>query len=146
VFRWPRLLRGRLRLGVLAAEALDASRGVDQLLLAGKEGVASGADFDVDVALVGGAGLEARAAGAHNAHFVVVRVNSCFRHDSVKPFLRRSYFTRISGLGQWEELTMISYSSCNGVEEILFPKSKECDLHVRYRAQMDIRESPLSDS
>ena len=47
-------------LGVLAAEALDAACGVDQLLLAGEERVAGGADFDDDVALVGGAGLKGR--------------------------------------------------------------------------------------
>ena len=46
--------------GVLAAEALDAAGGVDQLLLAGEERVAGGADFDDDVALVRGAGLEVR--------------------------------------------------------------------------------------
>src|SRR5580700_8869452 len=47
-----------------AAEALDAAGGVDQLLLAGEERVAGGADFDDDVALVGGAGLKGRSAGA----------------------------------------------------------------------------------
>ena len=50
--------------GELAAEALDAAGGVDQLLLAGEERVAGGADFDDDVALVGGARLEVVAAGA----------------------------------------------------------------------------------
>jgi len=41
--------------GDLAAEALDAAGGIDQLLLAGEERVALRADFDDDVALVGGA-------------------------------------------------------------------------------------------
>src|ERR1019366_7954793 len=39
-------------LGVLAAETLDASGGVHQLLLAGEERMAGGADFHADVALV----------------------------------------------------------------------------------------------
>ena len=51
-------------LGELAAEALDAACGVDQLLLAGEERVAGGADFEDDVALVGGAGLKVSSAGA----------------------------------------------------------------------------------
>ena len=34
--------------GELAAEALDAARGVDELLLAGEEGVAGRADFEHD--------------------------------------------------------------------------------------------------
>src|SRR5271156_2128937 len=63
-FSDPRL-RGKLvlrrlgRLGgrrsvfrVLAAEALDASGGIHQLLFAGKERVAGGADFNTDVALM----------------------------------------------------------------------------------------------
>jgi hypothetical protein len=53
--------------GDLAAEALDAAGGVDQLLLAGKERVAGSADFDDDIALVRGAGLKQIAAGALDA-------------------------------------------------------------------------------
>ena len=69
-----------VRLGELAAEALDASCGVDQLLLAGEERVAGGADFEDDVALVRGAGLKVIAAGALNGGDGVVWVNSFFWH------------------------------------------------------------------
>ena len=62
-------------LGILAAEALDAAGGVDQFLLAGEEGVASGADFDADVALVGGTGHKSVAAGTVHAGFVVSRMD-----------------------------------------------------------------------
>src|SRR6266851_3601667 len=80
-----RLLSGGLglagvRLGELAAEALDATCGVDQLLLAGEEGVAGGADFEDDVALVRGAGLKVVSAGALDGDVVVVRVNPFFGH------------------------------------------------------------------
>jgi hypothetical protein len=46
------LLLRRFRFGVLAAEALDASGGVHELLLAGEKWMASRADFNVNVALV----------------------------------------------------------------------------------------------
>src|SRR5271154_687698 len=82
-------------LGELAAEALDAACGVDQLLLAGEEGVAGGADFENDVALVRGAGGEAVAAGALDRDFVVLRMNSLFRHGDF-PFLAR--ICSVSGL------------------------------------------------
>ena len=69
-----------VRLGELAAEALDATCGVDQLLLAGEERVAGGADFEQDVAFVRGAGLETVAAGALDGGDGITRVNSFFRH------------------------------------------------------------------
>lgn len=75
------LLGSLLRFCVFAAEALDATRGVDELLLAGEEGVASGADFDMDVSTMGGAGGEVVSAGAHDADFFVIGMNSCFRHE-----------------------------------------------------------------
>ena len=67
---------GGIRLGELAAEAVDAACGIDELLLAGEEGVAGGTDFDHDVALVGGLGLEVVAAGALDLGGVVAGVNS----------------------------------------------------------------------
>jgi len=74
----PKLLFGRRPcLGILPAEAFDATSGVDQLLLAGKEWVASGADFYVDIALVSRTGSEMVAARAHDAYFVVNGVNGC---------------------------------------------------------------------
>lgn len=74
---------GKLRLrcfllGVLSAETFHAAGGVHQFLLASKEGMAIGADFYVDVALVGRAGGKAVAARAHNADFVVSGMYGCF--------------------------------------------------------------------
>ena len=66
--------------GILAAEALDAASGVDEALLAGEEGVAGGADFDVDVALVGRTGFKAVATGAENADGGVVGVDLFLGH------------------------------------------------------------------
>ena len=66
------------RLGVLAAEALDAARGVNQLLLAGEERVAIRADFQVDIALVGGSRSKAVPAGAHDAYLVVSGMDLLF--------------------------------------------------------------------
>src|SRR5882762_5758494 len=63
---------------VLAAETLDASGGVHQLLLAGKERMAIGADFHVDRALVRGPGNELVAARAVYAYFIVSGMNRCF--------------------------------------------------------------------
>lgn len=80
------LLRGRLAFGVFAAEALDTTRCVNQFLLAGKERVASGADLGVDVSTMGGASDEAVSAGANDADFFVIGMNSCFRHDSFRTF------------------------------------------------------------
>jgi hypothetical protein len=68
--------------GYLAAEALDAAGGVDQLLLAGEEGVAGRADFDDDVALVRGAGLKVVAAGAFDVDVLVLGVNGFFGHGA----------------------------------------------------------------
>src|SRR5204862_1390696 len=55
--------RGRGGVGVLLLEAIDAALGVDQLLLAGEEGVAVAADVEVQVA-VRGPGLPGGAARA----------------------------------------------------------------------------------
>ena len=72
--------------GVLLSEALNADGGVNQLLLAGEEGVAAGADFDVQlVSLDGRASLEIMAAGAVHRYGVIVGVNTGF-HEA--PFCR----------------------------------------------------------
>ena len=69
--------RGRRRLlGVLAAEALNATRGIYQTLLAGKERMAVGADFQADLALVGRTGLERVSARAMDLNWSVRGVNS----------------------------------------------------------------------
>ena len=68
--------------GVLAAETLDTTGGVHELLLAGKEGMAGGADFYADVALVGGAGGEGVTAGAMHADLAVAGMDGCFHVSS----------------------------------------------------------------
>src|SRR5262249_839236 len=67
---------------VLAVEALHPAGGVDQLLLAGEEGMACRADLDVD-ALLRGAGLDDIAAGADDAALLVARMNA-FLHGEAK--------------------------------------------------------------
>src|SRR5271165_2433268 len=81
-FRFARFGFGGIALGVLAAEALDTPGGVHQLLLAGKERMAGGADFYGDIALVGRAGYKCVAAGAMHAHFGVIGMDSIFHVSS----------------------------------------------------------------
>jgi hypothetical protein len=69
---------GRWFLAIALVEAIDASRGVDQLLFAGEERVAGRANFDVQVALLGRARLERLAASAGNSYIDVFWVNSWF--------------------------------------------------------------------
>ena len=68
---------GRL-LAITFVEAIDASCGIDQLLLPGKERVASGTDFDVQVTFASRASLERFAASAGDRDFNVFGVNSWF--------------------------------------------------------------------
>jgi hypothetical protein len=64
---------------VLAAEFLDAACGVHDLLGAGVERMALGADFDVQFRFAhGGAGCELVAAAACHCDFFVFRVNGGF--------------------------------------------------------------------
>src|SRR5579863_7799434 len=83
---WQRLALGRgcgsLFLGVLAAEALHAAGGVHQLLLAGEKGMAVGANFNADVAFMGGPCHKRVAAGTMHADFVVSGMNGCFHRGS----------------------------------------------------------------
>src|SRR5882672_11861169 len=65
-------------LGVLAAEALDTSGGIHQLLFSGKKRMASRAYFYGDVALVGRPRHKRVAARAMHAHFVISGMNGCF--------------------------------------------------------------------
>src|SRR6187397_815926 len=57
---------------VALVEALDTATGINQLLLAGVEGVALVAKLDVLLARLGGAGGERVAARALDGHFVVL--------------------------------------------------------------------------
>ena len=59
----------------LLVELVHAAAGIDQLLLAGVEGMALGADFYGDV-LAGGAGLDDLAAGAADGGTLIVGVNT----------------------------------------------------------------------
>ena len=75
------LIRGRSLGGFLAVtlvEAIDASCGINELLFACKERMASRTDFDVQVTFLGGASLEALAARAGDGYFDVFGVNSWF--------------------------------------------------------------------
>jgi len=69
-----------LDIAVFLTEALDASGGIDDLLLAGIERMAFGADFYVQRLAAGRAGLEFVAATARDFDFGVVRVYRFF-HD-----------------------------------------------------------------
>ena len=75
-------LLAALRTCVTARELLNATRGVDELLLAGEERMARRADADFDVALRG-AGVVNGAARARDRGLLVIGMNICF-HDSEK--------------------------------------------------------------
>lgn len=62
---------------VLLVELVHAAAGVDELLLAGVERVALGADFNRDV-LLGGTGLNHVAAGAANRGRLIIGMNTFF--------------------------------------------------------------------
>src|SRR5712692_4781391 len=65
--------------GVLLGEALDAAGGVNELLLAGEEGMAVRADFHAQhVALDGRTSLKRVAAGAVHRNGMIVGVNTGF--------------------------------------------------------------------
>ena len=69
---------GRARLLILLFELIHAACSVDQLLTASEEGVAVGADFHADIALVSGTRLEHVATGANHIEFVISGVNTSF--------------------------------------------------------------------
>src|SRR5512145_2355346 len=77
--RWRIATSGRRRAAsreaVLAVEALDPARGVDQLLLAREEGMARRAELDVD-RLLSGTGVDDIAAGADDLRLLVARMNA----------------------------------------------------------------------
>jgi len=75
-------LRRLTSLFILAAEALDASGGVDQLLFAGEKRVAVGADFQMNIALMRGSGGKRVPAGTHDADFVVCGMDFFFHLGS----------------------------------------------------------------
>jgi hypothetical protein len=77
---WLRLACRLTRLGILFAEPLDTASGIHKLLLAGEERVAGGANFYVDIPLMGGAGGEPVAAGALHTDFAVIGMNLFLGH------------------------------------------------------------------
>ena len=77
------LLCGCCRIGsgflaIALVEAIDASSGIDQLLFAGEERMASRTNFDMQIAFLGRASLEGLAASAGNGNIDVFWVNSWF--------------------------------------------------------------------
>ena len=79
---------------VLAAEFLDAARGVHDLLCAGVERVALGADFNVQIRFAhGGACFKLVAAAACHCDLFVFRVNGGF-HFVFLAKVRRGFCTR----------------------------------------------------
>ena len=60
---------------VLLVELINTAAGVDQLLLAGVEGVAVGADLNGDV-LLGGTGLDDGAASASDGGLLILGMDS----------------------------------------------------------------------
>mgnify|MGYP000778871713 FL=1 len=66
---------------VLLVELIHTAAGVNELLLAGVEGVALGADLDGDV-LLRGAGLVHGAAGAADRGRLVIRMDTVFHSHS----------------------------------------------------------------
>ena len=78
----------RLLDAVLLVELVNAAAGVNQLLLAGVEGVALGADFHGDV-LLGRTGLDDSAASALDGGLLVIGMDS-FLHFKKAPHLMLS--------------------------------------------------------
>ena len=73
------LARGRWRsLAITTIESIDASRGINQLLLAGEKRMASRTNFYVQIALFGRTRLKRFAARACHGDFSIFRMNSRF--------------------------------------------------------------------
>src|SRR5258708_13223241 len=70
-FRW-------LLLAIAPIKPINAPRRVNQLLLSGKERMASRANFDVQVAFASRTRLELFAARAGDLYFAILRMNSGF--------------------------------------------------------------------
>src|SRR2546421_8296204 len=69
-------------LAIAPIESIHASRGVYQLLLAGKERVARRTNFHVQIALLRRTRLKSLAARAGDCDFVIFRMNSGFHFSS----------------------------------------------------------------
>jgi hypothetical protein len=62
---------------VTAGKFLDATRGIDELLFAGKKGMTSGTNTNLDIATCR-AGVIDSAARAHHIGLVILWMNACF--------------------------------------------------------------------
>ena len=70
-------------LAITLVEAIDTSCGIDQLLFAGKERVASRTDFYMQVIFASRPGLERLAARAGDSYFVIFGMDSWFHSWSL---------------------------------------------------------------
>jgi hypothetical protein len=93
-------------LAIALVEAIDASRRIDQLLFTSEERVASRANFDVQIALLGGTGLECLATSTGNGYLDVFWVNSWF-HITLSTLYRRH-------TGRDYKRNMIEGDDCEG--------------------------------
>ena len=82
-FAWSFKSKLKLLDAVLLVELINAAAGVNELLLAGVEGVALGADLDGDAG-AGRTGLDGGAAGALNNGGLIVGMYSCL-HFFISP-------------------------------------------------------------
>src|SRR5215471_3732348 len=81
---------GRL-LAVAAIEPINASGRIDQFLLAGKEGMASGANLDVEIFFAGRARFESFAARASYCDFLIFWMNSRFHFSFTYMVVKPSF-------------------------------------------------------
>ena len=79
-------------------ELIHTSAGVNKLLLTGEERMALGANFNFDLAALGGLGLYGFAACASDDALFVLRMDSLF-HCSIPHFIILMFFDIISPLG-----------------------------------------------
>src|SRR4051794_16136117 len=86
---------------VLPLKLIDASGGIDQLLLTREERVAARADFDADVSLVRGSGAERMTARADYVYLVVCGVDSSFHGFTSGNFLGKLHLTTGLGAGRF---------------------------------------------
>jgi hypothetical protein len=89
-------------LAIALVEAIDTSCCIDQLLLAGKERVASGTNFDVQVTFLGRARLERLATRAGDGNINVFWVNSWFHLITLyRRHAGRNFKRDMIGVGCW---------------------------------------------
>lgn len=100
-------------LAVTLVEAIDASCGIDELLFARKERMASRTNFDVQVTFARRARFERLAARAGDVYFVIFGMNSWFHTDVIIGF-----GIQIVKFGQ----DLRGFSGFTGFLRVSFPK------------------------